>query len=82
MKLFSYHRKDALICERTHLSYDIKTRREDAHSRDKKMSIKRLRSAREFRLRNSFLFCGHNKRRKYRKDICPKENENQRTARG
>ena len=48
---FLYHRKnlDTLICESVHLSYDIKTLREDAHSRDKKMSLKRPRSAREFR---------------------------------
>ena len=58
VSFFLYHRKDrdALIYKSVHLSYDIKTLREDAHSRDKKMSLKRPRSAREFRKRNSFLY--------------------------
>ena len=53
--VFLFHRKDLVILtyESEYLYYEIKTLREDAHSRGKKMSLTRPRPAREFRKRNS-----------------------------
>ena len=50
------YRQDFIELKHENFSCNVKTLREDAHSRVKNMLLKQPRSAREFRLRNSFLY--------------------------